>query len=322
MKESVYIKLPEKEYKHPMNNIYFFSIFIKFTKDSPIYVLIYIDNLLITSPAKKLIAQFKTKLVKHFDLTNKGEVKRFLRTDIIRQDYIVKTLVKFSLTNLNSTSTPINKRLILVVNPAKATLKKIFHYLQGLKDLYIFFVNKRYYLTKGPATVYDTKNRIFKKQPYVATSITESKYIAQFTRLLTELRIQIFKPVKIIADNNGAIALTKNPVFHTNTKHISIRFYKIQEEVKASNIVFTKIPMAEMAADSFTKPLAHILFQHWVTIFNLRKLPDDILRTNTTSAALHTTDPHTSNSPTQPHTSTSSVENIVTNILSLDSSLV
>ncbi|KAK9849400.1 hypothetical protein MYU51_014293 [Penicillium brevicompactum] len=91
-----------------------------------------------------------------------------------------------------------------------------------------------------------------------------------------------------MADNNGAIALSENPVFHANTKHISI------------------------------------------TMLNLRKLPNDVLRADTAPAALHATDPHTSSSPATPrddsssssdlHAGTSSVENTVTNALSPDSS--
>lgn len=101
------------------------SVFVKFTKEGVIFILIYIDNLLITSSSKKLVMQFKIELAKYFDFTNKGEVERFLRTNIIchleeiylfQEDYVVKIMLKYNLLDLNSVLTFINERLVLVVN--------------------------------------------------------------------------------------------------------------------------------------------------------------------------------------------------------------
>ena len=44
----------------------------------PIYGLIYVDDLLILSPSEDLIGSFKKEFSKHFDITDKMEVKRFL----------------------------------------------------------------------------------------------------------------------------------------------------------------------------------------------------------------------------------------------------
>ena len=35
----------------------------------------------------------------------------------------------------------------------------------------------------------------------------------------------------ILEDNQGAIALTKNPEFHKHTKHIDIRYHFVREKV-------------------------------------------------------------------------------------------
>src|SRR6184192_3086251 len=71
-----------------------------------------------------------------------------------------------------------------------------------------------------------------KKQPTVALSMTEAEYMAlrQATkesiwlkRLLKEVSFhQRTEPIQIHIDNQGALALTKNPTFHTCTKHIDI----------------------------------------------------------------------------------------------------
>ena len=70
------------------------------------------------------------------------------------------------------------------------------------------------------------------KQPCIALSSTEAEYIALSScakegiwlhRLLSQLRIlDSIQPTKILCDNQGAISLSENPVFHARTKHIQV----------------------------------------------------------------------------------------------------
>ena len=74
-----------------------------------------------------------------------------------------------------------------------------------------------------------------KKQAVVALSTSEAEYIALslatqeavwLQRLLTELNLPN-TPVTMMEDNQGAIAIAKNPVAHSRTKHIDIRYYYV-----------------------------------------------------------------------------------------------
>ncbi len=56
----------------------------------------------------------------------------------------------------------------------------------------------------------------------------------------------------MMEDNQGAIALVKNPIGHSRTKHIDIRFQLI-------NLKYC--PTEEMLADLLTKPLPKVLFE-------------------------------------------------------------
>jgi len=67
-------------------------------------------------------------------------------------------------------------------------------------------------------------------------------------------------PTQIYYDNKSAIALSKNPVFHGWSKHIDIRFHKIQELVDEKELVIEYCPTEEQIADIFTKPLMIELF--------------------------------------------------------------
>ena len=80
-----------------------------------------------------------------------------------------------------------------------------------------------------------------KKQHTVALSSTEAEYVAgsQATReaiwlrlLLSEIRQLAAGPTSILIDNQSAIALAKNPVFHGSTKHISVQHHFIREKLE------------------------------------------------------------------------------------------
>jgi hypothetical protein len=59
-------------------------------------------------------------------------------------------------------------------------------------------------------------------------------------------------------DNQGAIALAKNPDGHSRTKHIDLRHHDsdfIRDAIEDKIIWLEYIPTAEMTADSLTKAL-------------------------------------------------------------------
>ncbi len=78
------------------------------------------------------------------------------------------------------------------------------------------------------------------------------------TRLLSELNIGFglpTKPILIKADNQGAIALTKDPRFHSRTKHIDIHWHFVRDQVETGAVQFEWVATNEMAADGLTKAL-------------------------------------------------------------------
>jgi hypothetical protein len=121
------------------------------------------------------------------------------------------------------------------------------------------------------------------KQRCVATSTTESEYIAlseaykqgQWLRaLLKELqRIKLLGQeltVPIFSDNQACIALAKDPVAHSRTKHIDVCYYYIKELVIGGKVTVDYCPTKDMTADILTKPLALQTFQRcWDKLITL-----------------------------------------------------
>lgn len=107
-----------------------------------------------------------------------------------------------------------------------------------------------------------------KLQPTVALSSAEAEYVAAaaaaqeavfLRRALVDLGHGQADPTIIYEDNQGAIAMSENPVHRQRTKHIDVKYNFVRERVEALEIKLLYIPTAEQLADMLTKPLAKIV---------------------------------------------------------------
>ncbi|GKB94602.1 putative ribonuclease H-like domain-containing protein [Tanacetum coccineum] len=100
-----------------------------------------------------------------------------------------------------------------------------------------------------------------KKQTVVANSTTEAEYIAASHCCGQVLWIQNqmldygfnFMQTKIHVDNESAICVIKNPVYHSKTKHIEIRHHFIRDSYEKRLIEMVKIHIDNNVADLLTK---------------------------------------------------------------------
>ena len=71
-------------------------------------------------------------------------------------------------------------------------------------------------------------------------------------------------PTALHTDNQGAIALAKNPVSHTKSKHIDIRHHFVRDTVMDKFIWLQYVLKSEMMADSLTKALSQQKYEKYV----------------------------------------------------------
>jgi hypothetical protein len=119
------------------------------------------------------------------------------------------------------------------------------------------------------------------KQPTVAISTMEAEYMALtdaakeikwIRQLFDELHYGITpRPSTILkTDNQGALALAKNPVHHTRSKHIDIKHHYIRETIAQGIVWLEHISTSDMAADFLTKPLGRVRLQKCLSLIGMK----------------------------------------------------
>ncbi|GJS47068.1 hypothetical protein Tco_0597189 [Tanacetum coccineum] len=109
--------------------------------------------------------------------------------------------------------------------------------------------------------------RIFRK-----STSAEAEYIAAtgccanilwMKSQLTDYDI-IYEKVPIFCDNTSAITISNNPVLHSRTKHIDIRYHFIRDHILKGDIELHFIPTQYQLDDIFTKPLDEPTFKRLI----------------------------------------------------------
>jgi hypothetical protein len=73
--------------------------------------------------------------------------------------------------------------------------------------------------------------------------------------LQQDLLIPLSGPITVYCDNQGSLALSKKPVNHTRTKHVTTRYHFVREAVDMNEISLQYLQTNDMLADLLTKGL-------------------------------------------------------------------
>ncbi|GJV63423.1 hypothetical protein Tco_1474251 [Tanacetum coccineum] len=119
-----------------------------------------------------------------------------------------------------------------------------------------------------------------KKQDCTALSTAEAEYVslsvccAQVLWMRTQLTDYgfHFNKIPIYCDSKSAIAISCNPVQHSRTKHIAVRYHFIKEHVEMGTIELYFVKTDYQLADLFTKALPVDRFNYLVRRLGMRSL--------------------------------------------------
>jgi hypothetical protein len=106
------------------------------------------------------------------------------------------------------------------------------------------------------------------KQSSVAQSTTEAEYVVaasccsqllSITYTMSDIRDE-YTHVPLQCDSTSAISIAKNPVLHSKTKHIEVRYHFLRDNVEKAKIALIHVSTHDQLADIFTKPLDQATF--------------------------------------------------------------
>jgi hypothetical protein len=167
-----------------------------------------------------------------------------------------------------------------------AAVKRIMRYLKGTMELKLTLGGKDISLQGycdadwggDASTRKSTTGYVFflgvgaiswnsKRQPTVALSTTEAEYMAAsqsakeaiwLRQLMADVGCVQGEATIIMCDNQGCIALAKNPKHHSRTKHIDVQHHFIREKIEDEVIELRYCPTEHMVADVLTKALGRV----------------------------------------------------------------
>ncbi|GJU17795.1 retrovirus-related pol polyprotein from transposon TNT 1-94 [Tanacetum coccineum] len=156
-------------------------------------------------------------------------------------------------------------------------VKRIFRYLKDSINMGLWYPKD----TGGDKLVSWSS----KKQDCTSMSSAKAEYVslsACCTQVLW-LRTQLtdygfhFDKIPMYCDSKAAIAISCNPVQHSRTKHIDVRYHFIKEQVEKGIVELFFVGTEYQLADLFTKALSEDRFKYLVRRLGMRCLTPDEL---------------------------------------------
>ncbi|GJX94534.1 hypothetical protein Tco_0349120, partial [Tanacetum coccineum] len=126
-----------------------------------------------------------------------------------------------------------------------------------------------------------------KNQDCTALSTAKAEYVslsaccAQVLWMRTQLTDYVFhfNKIPIYCDSKSAIAISCNPIQHSTTKHIAVRYHFIKKHVEKGTIELYFVKTGYQLADLFTKALLVDRFNYLVRRLGMRSFfPQELER--------------------------------------------
>ncbi|GJZ47817.1 retrotransposon protein, putative, ty1-copia subclass [Tanacetum coccineum] len=205
------------------------------------------DDMLIACKSKAEIGSTKSLLKKEFDMKELGEAKKILGMKIVRDQ---------------------SRKILRVSQSEDCDLERVskVSYTNAVRSLMYLMVCTRPDIAYSGCVV-SWKETL---QHVVALSTIEAEYMALteavkeaiwLRGLLEELVVEL-NTVAVNCDNQGAIHLLRNHVFHERTKHINVHYHFIKEVLEAKTVEVLKVGTKHNVVDALTNVVPRLKLQH------------------------------------------------------------
>ncbi|RVW60650.1 Copia protein [Vitis vinifera] len=207
-----------------------------------------------------LMDKFKDEMEEVFEMTDLGDMSYFLGMEvhhnqheifICQQQYAKEILKKFKMEECKPTTTPMNqKEKFCKENGAEKVNKELYRSMIGCL---------MYLTTTRLDIVHVVQNfhfHGFSDSDWVGSVDDMRSTSALWIRkLLTDLNMEQTGSTQVFVDNQAAISIASNPVFHGRTKHFKIKFYFLREIQHDGEVTLVHCKLEVQNVDILTKAL-------------------------------------------------------------------
>ncbi|RVX00083.1 Retrovirus-related Pol polyprotein from transposon RE1 [Vitis vinifera] len=263
-----------------------YSLFIKTAGNDFIALLVYVDDIIVASNNKIAADNLKNSLNKSFKLKDLGNLKYFLGLEVARsakgilinqRKYALELLSETGYLGCKPAKTPMQPNMQLsqddgelLTDPSmyRRLIGKLIYLTITRPDL-TYSVNKLSQFLSQPRrphlqAVYRILQYIKGSPGKVSRSSAEAEYRAMahvtceltwLIALLKDLGVPHTQPALLYCDNQAALHIAANPVFHERTKHIEIDCHIVREKIQTGMLKTLHVASQHQLADILTKPL-------------------------------------------------------------------
>nr|GEY04337.1 retrovirus-related Pol polyprotein from transposon TNT 1-94 [Tanacetum cinerariifolium] len=159
-------------------------------------------------------------------------------------------------------------------------VKRIFHYLWGTVNTGLWYTKDSGFELTGFSDADYARCKDTFKSTFGGAQFLVKSWLAgpQRSKTLTDYGFH-FNKIPIYCDSKSAIAISSNPVQHSRTKYIAVRYHFIKEHVEKGTIELYLVKTDYQLADIFTKALPIGRFNYLVRRLGRRSLsPNELER--------------------------------------------
>ncbi|GJS01308.1 ribonuclease H-like domain-containing protein [Tanacetum coccineum] len=203
------------------------SLFIFHKGPDTAYLLLYVDDIILTASSTLLLQRIISSLHAEFAMTDLSPLNYFLSISATRLQLTEKKLGPEGL----PVTYPTLYRNLAGALQLSGYMQSTFGYCVFLGDNLLTWSSKHQ----------DTLSRSSDEAEYhgVANAVAETSWICN---LLRELHTLLFTTTLVYCDNSSAVYMSANPVQHQRTKHIEIDIHFVRDKVAAGHVRVLHVP--------------------------------------------------------------------------------
>ncbi|WVZ51745.1 hypothetical protein U9M48_002858 [Paspalum notatum var. saurae] len=266
------------------------TLFLLSRGGDTLIVQIYVDDIIFGGSSHALVSSFAEQMSREFEMSLMGELQFFLGlqikqglegTFVHQAKYTRDILKKFNMGDSKPMTTPMSTNTALDADEdGEAVDQKEFRGMIGSLrtrrrpgrtfgsrvlgcDHAGCQIDRK--STSGTCQLLGTSLASWssRKQASVSLSTTEAEYISAASCCFQLLWMKAtlsdfglrFGKIPLLVDSTSAISVAKNPVLHSRTKHIDVRFHFLRDHYEKGDIDLVHVASENQLADIFTKPL-------------------------------------------------------------------